>query len=211
MWSILTDALPEYISVGDDAIWRVNTDYRIWLRVGQLLSEFDPESSAEAQEKLIRDLHDLILPEGEKIHGKLIWAGFVEAVSKFYAGPQPDKKEPDEPEPARPKPKRQFDFSWDAGFIYQSFVSFYHIRLCETEMHWWEFLTLFNGLMLNDNNSMNFILGVRQRKIGDVPSAQRAAYWKMKKEFALPDPEKENALLNHAYSQLEALWSENNG
>lgn len=210
MWSILTDALPEYISIGDAAIWRVNTDFRVWLRVGQLLADYKIQSPQGEQEALVRSLYQLILPEGEKVHGHIFWGGFIEGVSKFYEGPSDDQqKDPGEPEPAKPANKRQFDFEYDAEYIYQGFASFYNIRLQELDyMHWWEFLALFNGLMLNEGNSFYFVLSVRNRKTSDVPKARLADYIKMKKIFALPEDEKITATQNAVYDNLEKMWAE---
>lgn len=208
MWSILTDAMPEYISAGD-ACWRVRTDFRIWLRVGQIFSDSEEVTSLEEQKALIEKLCGLILPEGEKIHGKIIFPEFIRAVSIFYAGPQPDDPaEPDRPEAARPASKKQYDFVFDAGLIYQSFASFYHVRLAEAEMHWWEFLTLFNGLMLNEGNSMNTVAGIRNRSVSNVPKQQQAAIMKAKKQFALPKSDRQKAAEEAAYDYLEKMWAE---
>ena len=205
MWSILTDGMPEYISV-EDVVWPVKTDFRVWLRVGQILSRLSPDMSPEGQFELVRDIFDLVIPEGEKLEGVIIWASFFEAVSKFYAGPMPDEPDPG-PEPNKPAAKRQFDFSYDSALIYQSFASFYHIRLAEADMHWWEFLTLFNGFMLNDQNNLNFVVGVRQRKMDTVPKQQRAAYVKMKRNFALPQSEKQKEAQNAVFENLEKMWT----
>lgn len=204
MWSILTDPLPDVISV-NGVIFGVRTDFRVWLRVGQLLSD----AGSEIKQDLLQKLFDLVVPADGKPDGYILGSDFIAALAEFYAGPRKDDADPEEPEPGKPKAPRSFDFGWDAGLIYQSFASFYHIRLTETRMHWWEFLTLFNGFMLNDGNSLNFVMGVRQKKLNDVPKAQRAAYGKMKKEFAIPKPETLRQTENAVYDMLEAMWAEN--
>lgn len=209
MFSILTDALPEFISVGD-VVFGVNTDFRVWLRVGQMLSEAGTEIEPEAMNRLLQELFDLIVPADGKPNGYILGSDFITAVTKFYAGPvredEPDPDEAEKPEPSKPKAARSFDFVYDAEYIYQSFASFYHVRLCEARMHWWEFLALFNGLMLSEGNSINFVVGVRKRKISDVPKEQRAAYGKMKKALALPKSAKVSEAEAAAYARLEALW-----
>ena len=122
-----------------------------------------------------------------------------------------DAEKSEEKEEGKPKGARTFDFIYDSAYIYQSFASLYQIRLITERMHWWEFLTLFNGLMLSDENSMNFVVGVRQKKMNDVPASLRGAYVKMKKEFMLPKSESVKQAENAVYDMLEAMWSENNG
>lgn len=211
MWSILTDPLPDVISV-NGVSFGVHTDFRVWLRVGQALSDAGTEIEPTAANALIKTLVDLVVPTDEKPNGFIPGADFIEAVSTFYAGPKREEKDPEEPEAPeanQPKAVRTFDFLYDSGYIYQSFASFYHIRLAAERMHWWEFLTLFDGLMFSDENSFNFVLGVRQKKIGDVPRSQRGAYTRMKKAFALPKSETQTAAENAVYEKLEALWNEN--
>lgn len=210
MWSILTDPLPDSISV-NGVVFGVRTDYRVWLRAGQLLSAAGTQIEQPAVNQLMTELFELIVPADERPRGRILGSDFIEAVSYFYAGPQKEEREPDEPEPNKPRTQRTFDFGYDAGYIYQSFASFYHIRLIEAEMHWWEFLTLFNGLMLSDENSMSFVLGVRQKKMTDVPKQQKAAYGKMKKEFALPKSDQVKQAENAVFDMLEEMWKGNNG
>ena len=205
MWSILTDPLPDVISV-NGVTFEVFTDFRVWLRAGQLLSG----AGREIKQETLSRLFDLVVPAEGRPKGYILGADFIEAVSVFYAGPQKDEeKDTDAPEPNRPRPQRTFDFAYDAAFVYQSFASFYGIRLCEVRMHWWEFLELFSGLMLSDGNSLNFVMGVRQKKMSDVPKRQRAAYGKMKKAFALPKDRNVKKAENAVYDMLEAMWAEN--
>ena len=207
MWSILTDPLPDVISV-NGVTFDVNTDFRVWLRAGQLLSAGGKEIRPEKKDELTRRLFDLIVPADGGPKGYILEADFIDAVSTFYAGPQHDDRDPEAPEPDKPKPRRTFDFDYDAAFVYQSFASFYGIRLCGERMHWWEFLELFNGLMLSEGNSLNFVMGVRQKKLSDIPKNQRAAYGKMKKAFALPKEQSVKQAENAVYDMLEAMWAE---
>lgn len=212
MFSILTDALPEFISVGD-VVFGVNTDFRVWLRVGQLLSDAGTEIEPAAQQKLLQDMFELVVPADGMPNGYILGSDFIEAVTKFYIGPlknEPEPDEPEKPEPKKPKAAKSFDFVYDADYIYQSFASFYRIRLCEVKMHWWEFLTLFDGLMLSEGNSMNFVVGVRKRKLNDVPKASRASYGKMKKALSLPSVKKSKAE-NDLIDKLESMWENANG
>ncbi len=205
MWSILTDPLPEYISV-NDIVFGIHTDFRVWLRVGEIVME----AGSEVTPEVLHQLYELTVPEDKRPNGYILAPDFLDALTSFYAGPE-DKSEPDpdEPAPAKPKAVRTYDFRHDAGYIYQSFAELYHIRLTEVRMHWWEFLALFDGLMLSEDNSLSFVMGIRQKKISDVPPNQRGSYVRMKKRFALPKPEAQQEAENAVWSKLESMWKEN--
>ena len=205
MWSILTDPLPEYISI-NDVVFGIRTDFRIWLQVGQIVQE----AGSGVTEEMLRKLYDLTVPEDERPGGYILAPDFLDALTRFYAGPEEESRpDPDEPEPAKPKASKTYDFRLDAGYIYQSFAELYHIRLTEVHMHWWEFLALFDGLMLSEDNSLSFVMGIRQKKISDVPAGQRGSYIRMKKRFSLPKTEAQQEAENAVWSKLESMWKDN--
>lgn len=210
MWSVLTDTLPEVVIV-NGVQFGVETDFRVWIRVGQILNDCPENPTAEVTNRLIAELYDLIVKIDEEPDGIIPGADFITAVTEFYAGPQKPKQDDSDEDPRKPKPARTFDFEYDAGFVYQAFLQVYGLRLTAVSMHWWEFLTLFSGLMLTADNSLNFVVGVRQKKLSDVPKGQRAAYGKMQKEFALPAKDGADRARDDMIERLTALWSESDG
>ena len=207
MWSVLTDTLPEVIVV-NGVQFGVETDFRVWIRAGQILNNAPDNPTAEVSNRLIAELYDLIVKDDEEPDGFIPGADFITAVTEFYAGPQKPEQDDSDEDPRKPKPVRTFDFEYDAGYVYQAFLQAYGLRMTAVSMHWWEFLTLFSGLMLTEGNSLNFVIGVRQKKLSDVPKGQRAAYGKMQKAFALPAKDGADHARNDMIDRLTALWSE---
>ena len=197
--------MPDTIVV-DGIPYDVYTDFRTWMKAGYLLEEFSVATD-EDQTKIFLELYDLVVKENPK--GDILADDFLDSVAQFYSGyPKVDNdasKKRKERDKEHPKPP-SFDFVYDSAYIYCSFASFYHIRLWEIEyMHWWEFLTLFEGLMMSDTTSVNFVVGARQAKTtGKMPKEERNRVQKLQKDFALPKSEKQqkqednlkNALVN---------------
>ena len=73
-------------------------------------------------------------------------------------------------------------------------------------MHWWEFLVLFEGLMMSDTTSVNYVVGARQAKTtAKMPKEERQRIQKMQKDFALPKSEKEQKIQNNLNDALDRL------
>ena len=63
---------------------------------------------------------------------------------------------------------RTFDFEQDSIYIYSSFMADYGIDLFEQQnkMHWWKFISLFQGL--SENTKMHEVISIRQRPIPEL-------------------------------------------
>ena len=186
--TILADSMPTAISV-NGVLFELNTDYRTWLKVGVLLEKMNGAKEANALFFEICELAIRKYPEQGYVIGDELLAGLVE----FYKGCPTVDNEKTEKSKERAKSKEPtFDFQYDAEYIYCSFASFYGIRLQTIkQMHWWEFLTLFRGLMMSDQTSLNFVVGTRQQKItAKMPKEEKARLQKLKLQFALPKDEK---------------------
>lgn len=70
-------------------------------------------------------------------------------ITRGQYDPEKEKKEKSKQKESRKKEERQFDFSQDAGLILSAFYSEYGIalnRLRDNDLHWFEFMALFEGL-----------------------------------------------------------------
>ena len=189
IYNILSDGMPESITV-NGVPFALKTDYRLWLKAGTL---FDKLNGTSDGYPILQELCELVVdkyPEEGFVDGEDLILGLVE----FYKGfPKAENDYSDiEKKKAQDKQKPpSFNFFYDAQYIYCSFVSFYGIRLQTVEhMHWWEFLALFEGLMMSDQTSMNFVVGARQNKIkSKMSKEEKARIVKLQKQFALPDDE----------------------
>ena len=181
--NILSDKLPNVIRVDGIEI-SVHTDFRIWIKAGQIIRDSENKDTQD----VIESLADLILVDFSDLY-ELRPDDFISAITAFYSGFPRMVGEGSEKETKNRKP--DFDFSADAEFIYSSFALCYHVRLCKQDMHWWEFLILFDGLMFAENNAISLVVGTRQTDLKDVPRSDKARIRKLKKEFELPKDEAE--------------------
>lgn len=101
------------------------------------------------------------------------------------------------------KEKKQiYSFDYDDKYIYSAFMEQYGIDLTETNMHWWKFRAMFNGL--NEDTLFSKIMGYRSIDISSIKDKQQKDYYKkMKNMYRLPD--------NRSQEQKEsdfanALW-----
>ena len=201
------DGMPDTIVV-NGIPYDIYTDFRTWIRAGYMLSDLHHASQDEERNQIFIDLCDLVVKEYPK--QDIPADDFLESIISFYGGyPKVDNestKKRKQRDKERPKPP-SFDFQYDAGYIYCSFASFYHIRLWDIEyMHWWEFLTLFEGLMMSDATSVNFVVGARQAKVtGSTPKEEKKRIAKIQKDFALPKSETEQKMENNLTNALKNL------
>jgi len=106
----------------------------------------------------------------------------------------------DEPEERKP----DMDFEYDAHYIRSSFRSDYGIDLNRTEIHWFEFCELLQGL--TDNCILNRVRDIRNYDLSTIKDAKtRQKILKAQRELKLPErlSQEEEDLIAAFYSQLE--------
>lgn len=164
---------PEAVQI-DGRDYKLNTDFRIWIEIEELL-----RSSELAPSKKIAKCFTLAYNELPPNPSTAL-----EELLKFYfQGKTPSFAL----SPARESVTIPlYDFSLDFEYIYAAFLNQYGIDLYETELHWWKFRTLLS--CINDDCKFAKIISYRSINIQDVTdSKQRQFYEKMKKIYALPD------------------------
>ena len=208
MRNILFDEMPEAITV-NGIIFELNTDFRIWLKIGRLFRKIE-NAKGETANDLFLEICDLAVykyPEQGYVLGDELIFGLMDFYKGFPDAENEHARKKKESANAQKKPP-SFDFEFDSKYIYCSFVSFYGIRLQEVEyMHWWEFLTLFEGLMMSDQTSVNFVVGARQQEIkGKMPKEEKERIKRLKEQFALPEDEK----TQQAHTNLSNILAKKN-
>ena len=168
---------PEYVKV-DDREYKINTDFRIALKCNQIAQD----NSISEIERGLAVIYVLFGEDGinnTQDHQKLL-----ELAKKYLScGKELNTdKEAD------------MDYIQDMDYIEASFMSDYHIDLTNTQMHWWKFYNLMNGLSnseLGDCCILNRIRNLRNfdtSKIKDQEEKQRIE--EEKKQFSLKKKEK---------------------
>lgn len=134
--------LPNAIEVGGEP-FLIKTDYREWLKFGELLKHSGNK------------LHprDLIYLFVDDIPDQL---DFVDELLAFYVSPEVTPKDDGTGE------KSLVDFILDGSYIYASFMAVYGIDLVDTDMHWHKFKALFQGMP--DDACIKNIMAIRGYK-----------------------------------------------
>ena len=84
------------------------------------------------------------------------------------------------------KEKQIYSYVFDADKIYVAFIQQYDIDLQKTNLHWWQFRSMFESL--TDNTQIVEIMRYRAMDLGKIKDKkEKARYKKIKELYALPD------------------------
>lgn len=100
--------------------------------------------------------------------------------------------------------KRDMDFEADATYIKASFLSDYKIDLDETNLHWWKFCALLQGL--TDDCILNRVRDLRNYDLSSVKDSKaRSRIAEAQKDVALPEriSAEDQAVADEFFAQLE--------
>lgn len=173
MFNILTDTLPDHITV-DGELVPIDTSFRTWIKFICIMSNNEMSNAV----KLAKACKLCIgqLPKANTL------SDLMEALVTFSIGISPEGNA----ETVNSSKKAIYDFELDSKSIYNSFMSYYHIDLLTTDLHWWQFKTLFDGL--GEETELMRIISYRTIDISRIKDKeQKSFYKKMKQRYALPD------------------------
>lgn len=120
---------------------------------------------------------------------------YIEFLNWYILGADENKESEEE--------ESVFDWEIDANYIYSAFKQVYNIDLSEVNMHWWRFISLFNGLP--EGTKLSEIIKIRTMEIPKQTKEnikQISAIKKAKNFFAL---NKENSKKSVG-TQLQDIW-----
>lgn len=177
--NIITDALPDYVEIGDKK-FPVLTDFRIWMEFDRIMHSRNIETKDKIMMIMLlvfdRERFD-ILPDDCFLT--------MESLAAFYAcGKNSDKRFG-----KNGKRERTISFSKDSGYIYSAFLTQYGIDLVSIPyMHWYLFCALLDGL--EESRRIVKIIKWRVCDPDGVQDKERKKFLKKMKElYALPDSE----------------------
>ena len=174
---------PELITV-DGVDYEINTDFRHALACFECIN--DPELNEMQRGYGIIDILYKEEPENAEEALKM-------AVRYLQCGKENEESDR----------KPDMDYQHDENYIRSSFMSDYKIDLDDTEMHWWKFCNLLQGL--TDNCILNRVRDIRNYDISTVKDpATRHKILKAQRDLALPDyiDQEDQDILDEFYSQL---------
>lgn len=154
----------------DGEEYRINTDFRIWIKIEHLF--FDSSLSMEQRLAEALVLAYPILPPNPD--------SAIEGILRFYSGGQNKEYQKEDGISKLPS----YDLVEDFDLVWGAFKSEFGIDLTEESMHWWKFRALLASL--SEDCRFLKIVGYRSVDLGSIKDKQtREFYMKMKKRFSL--------------------------
>ena len=165
--NILLDTLPDKTPNG----FIIKTDFRQAIKFELLMQD----STLNDQEKVLLALNLFY----ENVKTEDIGSLIADILWFYLLGKEPKK------EKGEGSGKMIYSFEYDADYIYDAFYEQYGIDLNISNMHWWKFRSLFEGL---NNNKFVDIMGYRAIDLSKIQDkSERKKYEKLKKIYQLPD------------------------
>ncbi len=172
MFNILLDRLPEEYEG-----YLIRTDYRIGIQISQALAdeELNPYERLEIAFNLLFG------------NGPPDYKTAYEALQWFMrCGADSTERSEDQEESDG---IAYYSFEYDASRLYSGFRRMYGIDIDREHMHWFRFVAMMADL---GECAFTQVVGYRSADTSGMDKKTRAAYNKMKRRFALPQPESED-------------------
>lgn len=175
---ITFDTLPEKAKIDGKEV-SIGYGYRILMAI-----EIEMFSEHNDEQKLLNALNLFYLGKiPENVNAA------VDYMLWFYRGGKAAEKK-DGKTSGLKKTKRGYSFDEDAPLLYSAFLQQYGINLRHTanaELHWWEFLALFEAL--DEDAKLAKVIYWRTCSLKGISQKQKKYIQKMRSLYALPDPD----------------------
>ena len=149
--------------------YKINTDYRVALQCFEVIDDSsisDEERALAVVYLLFGDVPTENVEDFLRIAGTYLRCG--------------------EPETTPTTAERDIDFTADEKYIIASFMSDYQIDLPSTDMHFWQYIQLIQGL--TEKSVMSRVREIRNYDLAELKDPKsRAKMIKAKEAVALPD------------------------
>ena len=177
---------PKYVEVNNKR-YKINTSYKIALKCNEIAED----DSINDIERALAIIYILFGEEAlDDVENRQL---LIEKAKKYLTCNEEGSNE-----------ERDMDFEQDMPYIKASFMSDYHIDLNTTDMHFWEFYELLNGLSNSDIGNcciLNRIRNIRNMNLSDIKDVnEKERLKKAKKSVAIKRKKK----LQQSYEQKES-------
>lgn len=144
---------PKYVKIGEKK-YKINTDFRVAIEC----QEIALDDSIGDFERALAIIYKLFGDDG--LDDSNNYEKLLELAQKYLScGKKIDSKTNEEPD---------MDFIQDMDYIEASFMSDYNIDLQNTEMHWWKFYNLINGLSNSEMGNCCVLNRIRNLRTFDT-------------------------------------------
>ena len=186
-------SLPEGISI-DGIFYAVNTDFKIWLEIAEIISSKELNIFEKAEKTLALCYKDS-LPQ--------TFNAAINGMFEFYRCAK--ESTPQGATSIHEKPV--IDLVHDRDMIAAAFLHDYNIDLFTMPLHWWKFKALLSSL--SEENKIVKVMGYRAINIGDIKDKeQKKFYKKMKSLYSLPDNRSEEEKEIEMLEKLNSIFEE---
>lgn len=183
----LTNGLPRGVYLYDYFL-EFNTDFRKWIKYEELMLD----DKNQDKETLLVNVFNLCFKDGLQVLDYIEADIAINQILWFFTlggsaeKELPEVEEDDEEKVVKRKSKIIYSFIHDWGFIYSAFMQCYGVNLFNTNLHWWEFKSLFD--CLSEDTQFSKILGYRSKVINSKMSKEEKKFYRnMKRIYGLPD------------------------
>ena len=185
---------PKYVKIGEKK-YKINTDFRVAIEC----QEIALDNSIGDFERALAIIYKLFGDDG--LDDSNNYEKLLELAQKYLScGKEVDNKTNVEPD---------MDFVQDMDYIEASFMSDYNIDLQNTEMHWWKFYNLINGLSNSEMGNccvLNRVRNLRNFDTKDIKDQkEKERIEKAKKQVALKRNKKENKITKEQEESMNKL------
>lgn len=172
---------PRFIKI-DGKTYNINTDFKVAIECNRIAED---ETIGDL-ERALAIIYKLFGEEG--INTPEHYETLLEMAKKYLLKGEEYDTEANE--------KPDMSFTEDYSYITTSFMSDYNIDLDNTEMHWWKFIDLMNGLSyseLGDCCILNRIRNLRSMDLNEIKDQkEREKIRKAQERVALKNKETKN-------------------
>ena len=186
---------PEYVKVGDKK-YKINTDFRVAIECNNIAQD----DSIGDTERPLAIIYKLFGDEG--LDNPQDWEKLLELGIKYLSLGKDTSGVDNNNE-------IDMDFNEDMDYIEASFMSDYNIDLANTEMHWYKFYNLINGLSNSELGNCCVLNRVRNLRTFDLSqikdSKERERLAKAKEMVALKNTKKEVELTKEQEESMNKL------
>ncbi len=186
---------PKYVKIGEKN-YKINTDFRVAIEC----QEIALDDSIGDFERALAIIYKLFGDDG--LDDSNNYEKLLELAQKYLScGKEIDSKKNEEPD---------MDFIQDMDYIEASFMSDYNIDLQNTEMHWWKFYNLINGLSNSEMGNccvLNRIRNLRTFDTKDIKDQKELAKInEAKKQVALKKREVKKELTYEQKKNIDDFY-----
>ena len=186
---------PEYVKIGDKK-YKINTDFRVAIECNNIAQD----DSIGNTERPLAIIYKLFGDEG--LENPQDWEKLLELGIKYLSLGKDTSGVDNNNE-------IDMDFNEDMDYIEASFMSDYNIDLANTEMHWYKFYNLINGLSNSELGNCCVLNRVRNLRTFDLSqikdNKERERLAKAKEMVALKNTKKEVELTKEQEESMNKL------